>query len=94
MHIEGRRWFQRSAGNTYHSVRIFDNGECLYQSGIHYGYGEQFLQTAWAWLAQNGHPELAERHENGAPKHYGTQYLREVLHSTYSVTDVATRKEL
>ena len=26
-HIEGRRWFQRTHGNTYHSVRIFHAGE-------------------------------------------------------------------
>lgn len=24
LHIEGRRWFQRGPGNTYHSVRIFN----------------------------------------------------------------------
>jgi hypothetical protein len=94
LHIEGRRWFQRGPGNTYHSVRIYRDGECIHASGKHYGYGEQFLQTAWAWLGNNGHPELLERHANGSPKNYGTQYLREVMGGSYSVIDVARERDL
>ncbi len=94
LHIEGRRWFQRGPGNTYHSVRIFQNGAEIAYLPFQYGYGEQFLQTAWEWLAANGYPELGERHENGSMKNYGTQYLREVLHGTYSVIDVQRKKDL
>lgn len=94
IHIEGRRWFQKTYGNTYHSVRIFhDNKEIAYIPFC-YGYGEQFLQTAFEWLAANGMPELAEKHENGSSKYYGTQYLREVMESTYSVIDVNRKRDL
>jgi hypothetical protein len=94
LHIEGRRWFQSTYGNTYHTVRIFQDGALVASLPYQYGYGEQFLQTAWDWLGTNGHPELAERNTNGSYKHYGTQYLREVLHGTYSVIDVSRKKDL
>ncbi len=94
LHIEGRRWFQRTFGNTYHSVRIFKDGQLVAHLPRQYGYGDQFLQTAWEWLGAHGHPELLERHANGFWKNYGTQYLREELHGTYSVIDVPRRKDL
>ena len=94
IHIEGRRWFDRRAGNTYHSVRIFHDGKQIAYIPFCYGYDEQFLQTAFDWLGNNGMPELLECHENGARKHYGTQYLREVMHSSYSVSDVSRKKDL
>ena len=94
IHIEGRRWFQRGPGNTYHSVRIFRDGAQVAYLPFQYGYGEQFLQTAWEWLGKNGMPELLEENGNGSLKNYGTQYLREVLHGSYSVIDVQRKKEL
>ena len=62
IHIEGRRWFQRTYGNTYNTVRIFKDGE-------------YFLQRAFDWLGHYGMPELLEKHANGVPANYGTQYL-------------------
>ena len=94
LHIEGRRWFQKTYGNTYHSVRIWIDGNQVACLPYQYGYGEQFLQTAWEWLGHNGFPELLEKHDNGCWKNYGTQYLREVLHGTYSVVDVSRQKDL
>lgn len=86
LHIEGRRWFQRTYGNTYHSVRIYANGAEIAYSGRHYGYGDQYLQTALAILKEQG---LAP-----ADAEYGTRYLREVLGGTYSVIDVPRQKDL
>ena len=37
LRIYGRRWFQRSYGNTYHTVRVIVNGE-EFKSDITYGY--------------------------------------------------------
>jgi hypothetical protein len=86
LHIEGRRWFHRGPGNTYHSVRIFKDGALLVTLPYQYGYGDQFLQTALDWLKANGlAPEGAE---------YGTRYLREVLHASYSVIDVSRKSDL
>ena len=40
MKIEGKRWFQRSYGNTYHTVKIYVNDEVL-KSEITYGRCEE-----------------------------------------------------
>lgn len=86
LHIEGRRWFQRTYGNTYHSVRIFEDGAPIAALPYQYGYGDQYLQTALDWLKANN------RAPSDAP--YGTQYLREELGATWSVADVARQKDL
>ena len=86
LHIEGRRWFERTNGNTYHSVRIFANGEELACLPYQYGYGDCFLQTAIDWLKEN---KLVP-----SDAKYGTLYLRETLGGTYSVIDVQRKKDL
>ncbi len=86
IHIEGRRWFQKSAGNTYHTVNIFKDGDCIHHSEKHYGYGDCFLQTAIDWLKAEGLvPNDAK---------YGTLYLRETLGASYSVIDVGRERDL
>ena len=78
-HIEGRRWFQRSHGNTYHTATLhFDDGTSK-TSDITYGYDDQYLQTAYEMM--------------GLP-YAGTRGLREELGITYSVSDVAREKDL
>lgn len=94
LHIEGRRWFQRTYGNTYHSARIFIDGELKYETGRHYGYGDQFLQTALDLLREKGDIPPQEYYTNGNPKNYGTLYLRESLGGSYSVVDVSRQKDL
>ena len=86
LHIEGRRWFQRTYGNTYHSVRIYGNNKELAYLPFQYGYGEGWLQTAIDWLKENQLiPDNAE---------YGTRYLREELGGTYSCIDVTRKADL
>ncbi len=92
IHIEGRRWFQKSYGNTYNTVTIHKDGESI-KLPIEYGYGEYLLQRAQEWLGKNGFPELAERHDNGMPKVNLTIWLRE-HGGSYSVSDVSRRRDL
>lgn len=94
IHIEGRRWFQKTYGNTYNTVYIYRNGELAARLPMEYGYGDYYLQRAFDWLGKNGMPELLEKHKNGAPKNYGTIYLRETMHGTNSCVDVARQKDL
>ena len=93
IHIEGRRWFQKTYGNTYNTVRIFRDGELIANLPMEYGYGDYWLQRAQKWLGENGYPDLAERHENGMPKVFPTIWLRDYGHS-YSVTDVQRKRDL
>jgi hypothetical protein len=53
--IHGRRWFQKTFGNTYHSVVITVDGRDEIDSGVHYGYGEQYMQTAAEILVEHGY---------------------------------------
>ena len=92
-HIEGRRWFQRTYGNTYNTVRIFNDGALIANLPMEYGYGDQWLQRAHDWLGKNGEPELAERHSNGSPTVCTTIWLRE-HDSSYSVNDVSRQRDL
>ena len=83
-HISGRRWFQKSYGNTYHSVTLYQDGKPVARLGPHYGYGDHYLQTAVEWLREHGHPNAE----------YGTRYLRETLGASYDVADVARERDL
>lgn len=94
LHIEGRRWFQRGPGNTYHSVRIYANNQQIACLPYQYGYGDQFLQTALDWLREQKLIPPQEYYANGNPKNYGTLYLRETLNGTYSVIDVDRKRDL
>lgn len=53
--IDAKRWFEKTNGNTYHSVVVYEvsgqgTGFKEYEVGrepFRYGYGEQYLQTAF-----------------------------------------------
>lgn len=53
--IDGRRWFQKTYGNTYHSVSVTIDGAPALVSGQHYGYDDQYLQTAFEMLQRAGY---------------------------------------
>lgn len=44
--VVARRWFQRTYGNTYHSVQVTVNGSVIGYVPFTYGYGSQWEQTA------------------------------------------------
>lgn len=52
--ILARRWFDKTWGNTYHSVRVLVDGVEIGYEPFQYGYGECYLQTAHALLQKNG----------------------------------------
>lgn len=54
LRIYGRRWFQKSYGNTYHTVRVVVNDE-EFISDITYGYGDHYKETARQLLQSNGY---------------------------------------
>ena len=78
-HIEGRRWFQRSYGNTYHNTILHLKGGGRLESGQQYGYDDQYLQAAFEMMGE---------------KYTGTRGLREDLGITYSVSDVSRQCDL
>lgn len=60
IHVEGRRWFDRTYGNTYHSVKVYADGETVGVVGMSYGYGDQYLETAYELLQRKGVLPFAE----------------------------------
>ena len=68
--ITGRRWFQRSYGNTYHTVAMEvrnADGDTVYthKSGERYGYGEHFIQTAVEYLEKEGYLDGLQHYSHG-----------------------------
>ena len=54
VHVAGRRWFERTNGNTYHSVRVWVDGKLIGHAPFHYGYGNHYQQTAEEFLIKAG----------------------------------------
>jgi hypothetical protein len=58
LNIAGRRWFQKSYGNTYHSVQVTatysDGSTKTLRSGKRYGYDDHYIQTAIELLIAEG----------------------------------------
>ena len=92
LHIEGRRWFRRTAGNTYTSVKINANGEQIAYLPYQSGYGDHYITLALDWLEKNGF--ITREHYANGGQEDGTFYVREHLHGTYSVIDVQRQKDL
>ena len=81
--IYGRRWFQKSYGNTYHTVTVIVNGEEM-KSGITYGYGNHYLQTAADMLRNAGYD---------IPKDNGEAYAMMTRYE-HNAEDVKRKKDL
>jgi len=88
LHIVGKRWFQKSYGNTYHSVLIYVNDEKIYYP-FAYGYDNQFLQTAEELLKKSGYDLKLEEHES-----LSFWVAMERIGGTYTVYDVPRKKDL
>lgn len=88
--VIANRWFQKTYGNTYHSVRIYDaEMNQLIYIPFEYGYGDMALGTAGDWLVQNGHVAAPE---SGSTQ--STLWAREVAGIAYHVSDVERKKDL
>jgi hypothetical protein len=96
-HISGKRWFQKSAGNTYHSVQVSALvGEDWVNLGgvpFEYGYDEGYTQTGVDWLIENGYLDKSPAHGNGNPSHYGWPF-RQDNNIDISVIDVVRKRDL
>lgn len=94
--VLGRRWFQRTYGNTYHAADIWvtfaDGTTQKLFADFTYGYGEQYLETALETLAEAG---LAQPQDT----RYGRETLREYCKRNgialeYRALDVARKRDL
>lgn len=65
--VIGRRWFQKSYGNTYNTVQIRVNGDLVASLPKDYGYGEMYYQRAGQWLIENGWIKAKKSPHGGYP---------------------------
>jgi hypothetical protein len=93
--IIGRRWFEKTNGNTYNTAQIIVDGEPVHKTDFQYGYGNQFEWIALQWLEENGYMPDRRHYPNGggAP---GWQYFRDERGLNYHVEaiDVQRKKDL
>ncbi len=92
--IRGRRWFQRSAGNTYHTAHAFIDGNHVLSLPRQYGYGHQYLHSAMDALESNGLIPPRERYKNGGQEASHIWAQRHGINLDYSHEDVPRQKDL
>ena len=80
--VVGKRWFQKSYGNTYHSVKVYVNDEVLTEA-FTYGYEDAYRQTAHELLKQNDYD---------VPEGYG-DFIR-MKNISFKAIDVDRKKDL
>ena len=92
--INGRRWFRRGPGNTYHSVEIIVDGEVVHVVPYAYGYDQQYEWTARSWLRQAGYlPGLIEN-SKGTSESLWSYCQRVGCQYQSSVENVRRKKDL
>lgn len=93
--ITGRRWFQRSAGNTYFSAHGYIDGELVASIDFAYGYGDYYVQAITDEFERLGYMPNREHYSNGGAQP-AWQYFRDQLGANYAteVTDVSRKKDL
>lgn len=77
--IEGREWFDKSAGNTYYSARLWVDGSVVAQLPRTYGGRDKYYHDSVMWLVANGY--LPEHRTAGDLRKSGIALYRTVTPS-------------
>jgi hypothetical protein len=95
IHISGRRWFDKTYGNTYFSAVGQVNGVVVARIDFRYGYSNQYEHEMTALLASLGFlPGLLD-FGKGRPQEAVWSYAERVgAEYTTSVSDVSRRRDL
>jgi hypothetical protein len=98
IHVDAKRWFDKTYGNTYHSVKVYVNNELIGENSFCYGYDQAWQQTAHEILMKKGYfQKTGLSLSSGANKDYYNfiTWIRDNRENyTYNVTDVNKRKDL
>ena len=93
IHIEGRRWFEKLNGSTYHSVQVWVDGKSVIVIPFSYGYGDGYIQTAHEALDDLGIVPRT-KYSNEIPKLLRRICEEQAINLTTSVADVGRRRNL
>ena len=94
IHINGKRWFDRRNGNTYHSVKAWADGALVFDCPFAYGYEEAYQETATDWLTANGYLEGREEYRNGCHEPFWQYAERKGIKYAFDVADVGRKADL
>lgn len=92
--VIGKRWFQRTYGNTYNSARILVDGVQVAYLPESYGYGDFYMQRAADWLEENGYMPERENYSFGGAEQLWTYCNRKGLKCEYWAEDVSRKRDL
>lgn len=92
--VQGRRWFQRTYGNTYHTAHVFVDGKHVLTVPNQYGYGDQYLHNAVEALENAGLVPPRERYPNGGQEAIWQWRDRHGMDLNNSVEDVRRQRDL
>lgn len=98
--VSGRRWFERTNGNTYHTAQIRivnDDGETCINTEREYGYGKQWYWTAMQAIRK--HLAQASHRFPGVETVDATKMPEYLKHNGFTLVDsgyvdVPRRKDL
>ena len=91
--ITGRRWFEKTNGNTYFSAKAYIDGIDVSKIEFEYGYGDQYLYEMFYQLEKEG---LIPKFRNSegyspSPRIWCQENGIELL---YDVADVDRKRDL
>jgi hypothetical protein len=92
--IIGRRWFQKTYGNTYHSVDVIVDGKSIGRVDFAYGYDGQYRESAKAILGKAGLLPGIESYSHGGTESLFRYCERKRITFTDTITDVGRKADL
>jgi hypothetical protein len=93
IHVSGRRWLDKKNGNTYHTVRVWVDGQFAVEHGMTFGYDNQYLETAHDALAANDLLPV-EYYSNGVRKTLARTCEDRNIRLSYDCADVGRKRDL
>lgn len=89
LELTGKRWFQKSYGNTYFTARAVLDGEVIAECPQQYGYGDQWKQELLQAVEASGKLPLRSLHE------YPREWAERIgMVLVENVSDVARERDL
>jgi hypothetical protein len=96
--IIGRRWFDKTYGNTYHSAEVYVDGESIGREDYAYGYDDQYIQTAHELLQKAGCIQKTDRRFKSGVSADWVEFRDDMRNNrkryVVSVSDVERKKDL
>lgn len=92
--ITGRRWFQKTYGNTYNTACINVDGEFITKTAIQYGYGNHYTEIAFQKLIELGLVDDRETYSNGNKEALWVYCERKGIKLIDQCLDVSRKKDL